>query len=104
MVLDLICTEVLLSDGSKFDKNAIKFGAGMSSSVYISNRKADVLILGKDPVQVLDDTTLTAEKEYAINFSEQKKKFCLSLYCNSANSYLFVNGAEIYKFKAKNLK
>ena len=31
-----------------------------------------------------------------------KKKFCLSLYYNGANSYLFVNGTEIYKFKAKN--
>ena len=36
---------------------------------------------------------------YLINFTVRKKKFCL-LY-NGANSYLFVNGAEIYKFKAK---
>ena len=31
----------------------------------------------------------------------QKKKFCLSLHYNGANSYFFVNGTEIYKFKAK---
>ena len=31
-----------------------------------------------------------------------KTKFCLSLHYNEANSYLFVNGTEIYKFKAKN--
>ena len=30
-----------------------------------------------------------------------KKKFCLSLHYNGANSYLFVNGKEIVKFKAK---
>ena len=30
-----------------------------------------------------------------------KKKFCLSLHYNRANSYLFVNGTEIYEFKAK---
>ena len=29
------------------------------------------------------------------------KKFCLSLQYNRANSYLFVNGKEIPKFKAK---
>ena len=29
------------------------------------------------------------------------KNFCLSLHYNGANSYLFVNGTEIYKFKAK---
>ena len=30
-----------------------------------------------------------------------QKKFCLSLHYNGADSYLFVNGTEIYKFKAK---
>ena len=37
----------------------------------------------------------------SINFTATKKKFCLSLDYNGANSYLFVNGTEIYKFKAK---
>ena len=39
--------------------------------------------------------------KYKINFSKKNKKFCLSLHYNGANSYLFVNGTEIYKFKAK---
>ena len=34
----------------------------------------------------------------------QKKKFCLGLHYNRANSYLFVNGTDIYKFKAKDSK
>ena len=38
---------------------------------------------------------------YSINFTENDKKLCLSLHCNGANSYLFVNGTKIYKFKAK---
>ena len=38
---------------------------------------------------------------YLINFTIKKKKFCLSLHYNGANSYLFVNGTEIVKFKAK---
>ena len=38
---------------------------------------------------------------YSINFTVTKKKFCLSLHCTGANSYLFVNGTEIIKFKAK---
>ena len=37
---------------------------------------------------------------YSINFKVKKKKFCFSLHYNGANSYLFVNGTEIYKFKA----
>ena len=38
---------------------------------------------------------------YSINFAKEKTKFCLSLHCNGSNSYLFVNGTEIIKFKAK---
>ena len=38
---------------------------------------------------------------YSINFTVTKKKFCLSLHYNGTNSYLFVNGMEIIKFKAK---
>ena len=38
---------------------------------------------------------------YSINFTVTKKKFCLSLHYNGANSYLFFNGTEIYKFKEK---
>ena len=41
---------------------------------------------------------------YSINFTENNKKFCLSLHYNGANSYLFVNGTEIHKRKAKNSK
>ena len=63
-------------------------------------RKKDILILGEGPTQGLEHM-LTAEKMYSINFTEKNKKFCLSLYYNGANSYLFVNGTEIYKFKAK---
>ena len=38
---------------------------------------------------------------YSINFTVKKKTFCLSLHYNGANSYFFVNGTEIVKFKAK---
>ena len=38
---------------------------------------------------------------YSINFTENNKKFYLSLHYNGAKSYLFVNGTEILKFKAK---
>ena len=38
---------------------------------------------------------------YLINFTEHHKKFYLSLHYNGTNSYLFVNGKEIHKFKVK---
>ena len=74
------------------------FGVDMSSSTKIDSRKKD--ILGKGPTLGLEHT-LSAEKMYSVKFTERNKKFCLSLHYNGANSYLFVNGTEIYKFKAK---
>ena len=73
----------------------------MSSLVHIDNENKDILILDKRPGNGFDDTTLTVGKEYSINFPVQQKKFCLSLHCNGVNSYIFVNGVKIQKFKAK---
>ena len=53
------------------------------------------------PTQGLEHP-LTVEKMYSINFTVTRKKFCLNLYYNGENSYFFINGTEIYKFKAKN--
>ena len=61
--------------------------------------KKNILILGKGPIQGFKHI-LTADKLYWINLIEQNKKFCLNLYYNGANSYLFANGTEIIKFKA----
>ena len=41
---------------------------------------------------------------YSINFTENIKKFFLSLHYNGTNSYLFANDREICKFKAKYYK
>ena len=73
----------------------------MSSSGHVDEKKKDILILGEGPTQGLDNTTLTAEKKYSVNFTEHNKMIFLSLHYNGANSYLFVNGVEIIKFKAK---
>ena len=61
--------------------------------------KKDILILGEGPTQNSDGTTLITEKKYALNFTEHHTKFCLNLRYNGVNSYLFVNGVEINKFK-----
>ena len=55
--------------------NVIIFGVDMSHSVHVDNKKKDILILGKGPAQGLDDTTLTSEKKYSINFTVSKKNF-----------------------------
>ena len=72
----------------------------MSSSAHIDNKEKKHINL-RNRTNTRIRTTLTAEKMYSINFTVTNKKFCLSLHYNGANSYLFVNGTEIYKFKAK---
>ena len=72
----------------------------MSSSAHIDNKKKDILVLGKGSTQGLEHK-LIAEKVHSISFTVTKKKLCLSLHYNGADSYLFVNGKEIVKFKAK---
>ena len=73
----------------------------MNSSVHIDDKKRDILILGKDPTQGVDDTTLTAEAQYSVNFSRSNRKFCLSMHYNGNNSFLYVNATKIYRFKVK---
>ena len=80
------------------------FGADVSLSVHIDNKKKYFLILGKGPANSLDDITLIAEKEYSTNFTEQQKKLCLSFHYNGVNSYRFVNGVEIHEFNTKDSK
>ena len=45
------------------------------SSIHIDNKKKDILILDRNQTDELDNTTLTAEKEYYVNFTEKHKKF-----------------------------
>ena len=75
----------------------------MCLSTKIDNRKKDILVLVKGPTQELEHT-LGAEKVCSINFTKENIKFCWSLHYNGANSYLFDNGAEIIKFKAKDFE
>ena len=67
----------------------------MSSSPHIDNKKRHISIRIRSNTRIR--TYLTAEKMYSINFTVTKKRFCLGLHYNGANSYLFVNGKKNYK-------
>ena len=56
----------------------------------ILTTKKDILILDEGPTQRLDDTTLTAEAKYSINFSRSHRKFRLSCIIMGATVYLLV--------------
>ena len=83
-------------------RNVLIFVADMSSSVHATNRANHIYVMVKGFVQGINDTTIYAEKNFYRNFTDPGKKFVLSLHDNGDNSYLFVNGRQELKFKAKN--
>ena len=57
-----------------WEKMSLFFETDMSSSVHIDNKSKNILIFGERPTYRLDDTTLTAEAIYPIDFTHPNKK------------------------------
>ena len=82
-------------------RNVLIFGADMSFSAHATNRANNIYLMGKGLTQGINDTTIYAEKNFYRNFMDPGKKFVLSLHYNGDDSYLFVNGRQEFKLKAK---
>ena len=82
-------------------RNVLIFGVDMSFSVHATNRANNIYVMGDGLTQGIHDTTLYVEKNYWRNFTDPGKKFVLSLRYNGDDSYLFINGRQELKFKAK---
>ena len=67
--------------GGGYGQNVLIFGADMSFSAHIDNKRKDILVLGLGSTKGLENT-LTAEKMYSISFTKKKKKkkVCLGLH------------------------
>ena len=91
-------------------RNVLIFGADMSFSVHATNRANHIHLIGTGLTQGINDICMIlmiydicrkAEKNFYRNATDFGKKFVLSLHYNGDNSYLFVNGRQELKFKAK---
>ena len=82
-------------------RNVLIFGADMSFSVHVTNRANHIYLMGTGLTQGINYTKIYAEKNFYRNFTDFGKKFVLSLHFHGDNSYLFVNGRQELKFKAK---
>ena len=71
-------------------KNVILFGTDMCSSVHNDNKNKDISILSEGPTLGLDDTTLTSEAKYYINFTQSGKRFVPSIHYIRSNSFLLL--------------
>ena len=90
------------SFGNDDVRNAVFFGIDNSLSSHTDNHKNNFLETGEGLTYGIKGSFGAPYKKFSINFSKAKTKFCLSLYHNHDNIYLFVNGREICKFKANN--
>ena len=81
-------------------KNVIIFGIYSSSLSHSDSCKKNFLILGEVPTFRINGSFGSSEKKFSISFTKANTKFCLGFHYNADNSYLFVNGKEICKFKA----
>ena len=84
-----------------YARNVLILGADMSFSVHATNKANHIYLMGTGLTQGINDTMIYAEKNFYRNFTDFGKKFVLSLHYNGDNSYLFVNGRQELKFKAK---
>ena len=92
--------EGTFSVGNGFGRKFIIFGVDMSSSVHLDNRQKRCFSSWWISYTRIRWRNINCRKRYSTNFTEINKKFCLSFHYNRANSYLFINGTEIHKFKA----
>ena len=77
-------------------------GVDISSSIDIDNKNKDILSLAKGRTPGLDNTALTAEAEYSIDFAWSQRIFCLAFIIMEAKNFLFVKAIKTYQLKAKN--
>ena len=99
---------ICFDEGGSFDignitngKNVLIYGVHESSLTHANNKASNIFVMGNGFVQGINDMTLYVEKIYSQNFTQPNKKFVLSLHYNDNDSYLFINGKQELKFKAK---
>ena len=84
-----------------FNDTTMARNVNVSFNKHANNKRNNIYVMGKDYVQRINDTTLYAEKIYYRNFTDLGRKFVLSWHYNGNNSYLYVNGNQDLKSKAK---
>ena len=59
-------------------------------------------MLSERPAHGINGKFSSPEKKFSTSFDKARNNFCLRLHHNHDNSYLFLNGKEIFKFKVNN--
>ena len=84
-----LCSQLSWTD-KNIGKDVIIFEVDNRYFVHTDGRNKNILVLGEEPKQGLDNATITAEAKYPINLAESEKQFLLSLHYNGTNSFFYL--------------
>ena len=73
LILDMVLDSIFVHFLQTYDNNFIFFGVDNNSLVHTHNLKKGILVLYGALTYELDDTSITAEAKYSINFTESEK-------------------------------
>ena len=73
LILDMVLDSIFVHILQTYDNNVIVFGVDNNSLVHTHNLKKGILVLYGGLTYGLDDTSITAEAKYSINFTESGK-------------------------------
>ena len=73
LILDMVLDSIFVHFLQTYDNNFIFFGVDNNSLVHTHNLKKGILVLYGGLTYGLDDTSITAEAKYSINFTESGK-------------------------------
>ena len=74
-----------------------------SSSSHFDNRKNNLLILVEGPTYGINGSFGSPDEKFNISFTKANTASSLSSHYNAGNSFLFVNGKQIFEVRADNL-
>ena len=80
---------------SEFGNIVVICGVENSLSVHADNREKEILVLGEEPMDGLDDTSLKPKAKYIFNATKSRNKINSSLHYNAVNSFLCTNCMKI---------
>ena len=80
---------------SEFGNIVVTCGLKNNFSVYTVNREKEILALDEEPMDDLDNTSITPKAKYIFKITKPRKKISFRIHYNAGNSFLYVNCMKI---------
>ena len=72
--------------------------------MHTDNRKKDILVLGEELTDGLDNISKMVEAKYSVNIAKSRKEICLIQQCNAASSFSYASDTKVIASKISEIK